>query len=93
LCFNAFFVKLPSRRIVPNRKLRKAFLDAMLDHEVRERILVLAEYKYKSAHKISLKKEKRDLQRKGLLEDYLSWLKQEYPNAYRERIKAWKITQ
>jgi len=86
-----YLVKVPSKKIVKSRKKRQAFLEAMLDHEAREEILGRAGYTRKVSHSIAARKEKRDLERKGLLEDYLNWLKKEHPIAYRNRIKEWKI--
>ncbi len=63
----------------------------MIDHEAREFMADRAGYAGKTPHNIALAKEKRDLERKGLLPDFLNWLKVEYPNAYRKRIKKWKI--
>ena len=50
-----------------------------------------AGYRLKYGHGVAMQKEKRDLERKGLLKDYLAWIKAEYPSVYKERKKAWKI--
>lgn len=43
-------------------------------------------------HVIAVQREKRDLERAKLLQPFLEWLKPYNPEAYRDRLKAWKIS-
>lgn len=81
------------------KNVPKEFQKILIDHEIREIILhyaatcraVKIKTLAKRVHAIAVLKEKRDLKARGLLNKFLEWLKTNYPKAYEERIKAWKI--
>jgi len=93
LIYGIAFIKFPSEKIVPDAEKRQAIVNVMVDHEKRELMLGRASYSGLASHRIAVAKEKRDLERKGLLEDFLGWLKTEYPKAYKDRVKRWKTKQ
>lgn len=72
-------------------------LEFILRHEYREELLMIAGYSIRprkggtTVHRIALKKELIDLQRAGLLKQYLQMLKARMPRAFKERIGKWGI--
>lgn len=78
-------------------RIPKKFLSFVLRHELREELLMIAGYSERarkggsSVHRIALRKELRDLLRKGVLKEYLLMLKRVLPLAYAERIRKWRI--
>ncbi len=73
------------------------FLKFVLRHEFREELLMIAGYPVKPVargsvgHRIAMKKELHDLQKAGLLKEYLEMLKKNIPKAFEQRVKAWNI--
>ncbi|GEM_PF-4338584 len=84
------------KMIFVDSQIPEKFRNFVMDHEIRENILNLAGYatmgKYLRGHAEAVKREKRDLEKTGLLGEFLQWLKENHPEPYEQRYRTWNNT-